>query len=203
MTGNHDDHTRNVYERHAAGFDRSRSKTLFEKPWLDRLCAIIPARGSILDIGCGTGRPIAGYLVGKGYDVTGIDYARPMLDIAAARFPSAAWVHADMRDFDLQRTFDAVIAWHSFFHLSPEEQRRCLPVLARHVTASGALMITIGPDTEAEATGTIEGEPVYHASLPEADYRQLLTSSDMEIVSLDRDRDDCGGATILIARKAG
>jgi len=196
------DQTRGVYERHAAGFDTSRSKSLFEKPWLDRLCGLIPENGSILDVGCGTGEPISGYLIGKGYAVTGVDYAQPMLDIAASRFPSTEWICADMRDLDLDGTYDAVIAWHSFFHLSPDDQHHCLPVLVGHVAPGGALMMTIGPDEESEASGTIEGEPVYHASLPEADYRRLLAESGMEIVSLDRDRDDCGGATILIARKS-
>ncbi|NHK27669.1 methyltransferase domain-containing protein [Parvularcula flava] len=201
MAKDRHDQTRAVYERHAAGFDTSRSKSLFEKPWLDRLCALIRDRGSILDIGCGSGEPIAEYLIGKGYAVTGADYAQPMLDIAAARFPDADWIHADMRDLSLERTFDAVIAWHSVFHLTPDEQRHCLPVLADHVAAGGALMMTIGPDEEGEASGTIEGQPVYHASLPEADYRRLLAENGMDIVSIDRDRDDCGGATILIARK--
>lgn len=200
MADNHDP-TRIVYERHAAGFDRSRNKSLVEKPWLDSLCAMIPDQGRILDLGCGTGEPIAAYLIAKGYAVTGIDYVQPMLDIAAARFPGSEWMCADMRELALDRQFDAVIAWHSFFHLSPDDQRECLPLITRHVTDGGALMMTIGPDEEGETCGTIEGERVYHATLPETDYRRLLAQNGMEVVSLDRDRGDCGGATILIARK--
>lgn len=49
-----------LYRRHAPAWGRARGRSLFEKTWLDRFLALLPARGSILDIGCGSGEPIAG-----------------------------------------------------------------------------------------------------------------------------------------------
>src|SRR5262245_56896980 len=47
-------------ERYADTWDRERWRNLFERPWLDRFLALIPAGGSIV-IGCGSGEPIARY----------------------------------------------------------------------------------------------------------------------------------------------
>ena len=61
-----------LYERHVEAWDRQRSRTLFERPWLDRFADLLPAAGSVLDIGCGAGEPIAAHLLGRSCRVTAI-----------------------------------------------------------------------------------------------------------------------------------
>lgn len=67
------DNIAGLYERHAKLWDTSRGKTLFERSWLDRFAALIPQRGAILDIGCGSGEPLARHFIESGYALTGID----------------------------------------------------------------------------------------------------------------------------------
>ena len=61
----------NLYQRHADAFVRLRSRALFEKSWLDAFLAAVGKTGHILDIGCGTGEPIAAYFMAQGYTLTG------------------------------------------------------------------------------------------------------------------------------------
>ena len=197
--------THTVYVRNAAQFDEARGKTLFERPWLERFCAGLPGGGRVLDVGCGAGEPIARYFIEQGYAVTGVDFAEPLLEMArarfpSARFPSAEWSVQDMRRLDLGRQYDGVVAWHSFFHLTPDEQVRTLPLLADHVAPGGVLMITVGPQA-GERMGHVAGEPVYHASLSEDDYRRLLDEADMDVAAFVRNDESCGGATVLLATK--
>src|SRR4029077_2487569 len=56
--------------RHTSVWDQDRRKSLFEKPWLDRFLALLPAGGSILDIGCGSAEPIAPSLIDAGLEVS-------------------------------------------------------------------------------------------------------------------------------------
>ncbi|MGK9007630.1 SAM-dependent methyltransferase, partial [Citrobacter europaeus] len=59
--------------RHAVAFASQRARALFEKIWLDKFITLMVGKGSIVDIGCGNGQPIAGYLIQQGYQLTGID----------------------------------------------------------------------------------------------------------------------------------
>ena len=44
-----------LYSRRATDFDIDRTKTLFEKVWLDAFLSHVPPGSSILDLGCGSG----------------------------------------------------------------------------------------------------------------------------------------------------
>jgi len=188
-----------LYQRHAHRFDAERGRSLVEKGWLDRFLALLPAGGRVLDIGCGMGEPVARYLVGCGRLVTGVDAAPAMIDLARSRMPEQEWRVADMRTLDLGCTFDGLLAWDSFFHLSPDDQRRMLGVFRRHAAPGAALMFTSGPD-QGEAIGRFQGEPLYHASLAAAEYRSLLDGHGFDVVAHRVEDPDCGGHTVWLAR---
>ena len=191
--------TQAVYERHAEGYDAHRSRALFEARWLRRFAAGLPEKGRVLDLGCGSGRPIAGWLIGEGYRLTGADFSEPMLELARSRWPNGDWRLADMRRLDLPERFDGIIGWNSFFHLTPDEQRDCLPRLARHLVPNGVLMVTVGPSA-GEVAGHVEGDLVYHASLSPAEYAAILETSGMRLTAFVAEDPDCDYHSVLIAR---
>lgn len=170
-----------VYDRHAAGWAQDRGDRSIEGAWLDRFLALVPKRARILDIGCGSGRPIARSLIERGCRLTGVDAAPAMIALCREAFPAQDWYVADMRHLSLGRAFDGLIAWDSFWHLAPEDQRRTFAVLRAHAAPGAALMFTSGP-AYGEAIGTLRGEPLYHASLDEAEYRALLEAQGFEVV---------------------
>jgi len=133
-----------TYERVAERFGRKRDKSLFERAWLDRFIAEAPGR-SVLDLGCGTGEPIAVHLIASRCAVTGVYGAAAMLAQFRHHLPSARAIRADMRGLALGRRFDAILVWNSFFHLSPPDQRGMLPVFRAHAAPGAILMFTSGP----------------------------------------------------------
>ncbi len=54
-------------ERYAAGRDHH------DLAHLRRLAELLPAPATVLDIGCGSGRPVDAFLVEQGYEVIGIN----------------------------------------------------------------------------------------------------------------------------------
>jgi len=189
-----------LYQRHASKWDEARGRNLFERGWLDRFTALLPPGGSVLDIGCGSGEPIAHHLIENGYALTGVDAAPPMIDLCRSRFPSGIWLVADMRKLALDRRFDGLLAWDSFFHLRPEDQRAMFPIFGAHAAPNAALMFTSGPSF-GEAIGTFEGEPLYHASLDPAEYRSLLGAQGFEVVAHVAEDPTSGGHTIWLAQR--
>ena len=192
-----------LYERHALQFDRDRTRRLFERPWLDAFLALLPPGGTILDIGCGSGEPIARHCLAQGFAVTGVDASPTLIGLCRRRFPEADrqadWQVADMRGLDLGRRFHGLIAWDSFFHLAQDDQRGMFPVFARHADPGAALLFTSGP-AQGEAIGTYQGEPLYHASLDPAEYRTLLAASGFVVVRHVAEDPECGGHTVWLAR---
>jgi trans-aconitate methyltransferase len=95
-----------LYERHARAWHGDRLKNLFERPWLDQFLALLPRAASILDIGCGSGEPIARYFIEAGYDLAGADSSPAMIEMCQSRFPNQTWFVADMRTLSLGRRFE-------------------------------------------------------------------------------------------------
>ena len=191
-----------LYERkaHAWVADRSRQTVFIEKDWLDRFTALIPAGGTILDLGCGPGKPMAAYLLTQGFNVCGVDSSPAMIGVAKANFPACEWIIADMRRLALNRGFDGVMAWDSFFHLDPDAQRRMFPIFYAHAKPGAPLLFTSGP-RHGEAIGNLHGEPLYHASLAPEEYRTLLATAGFTVVDARMEDPNCGGHSIWLARR--
>lgn len=191
-----------LYQRQASHWIESRARSrLFEKSWLDRFRALLPPGGGVLDLGCGSGEPIAAYLVGLGHAVTGVDSSPALIDACLKRFPQHEWIVGDMRALALDRTLSGILAWGSFFHLGHDDQRRMFPLFRAHAAAGAALMFTSGP-AHGEAIGEMGGEPLYHASLDPAEYRSLLDENGFRVVDHVANDPDCGGHTVWLAQRA-
>jgi SAM-dependent methyltransferase len=188
-----------LYTRHAAAYDRQRGRKLMEARWLDRFLSLLPATPSVLDIGCGMGEPIARHLVERGCAVTGIDSSAPLIALCRERFPQQIWQVADMRELALGQRLDGLIAWDSFFHLTPDDQRRMFPLFRVHAAQGAALLFTSGP-AHGEAIGSFEGEPLYHGSLDPAEYHNLLDENGFSVVDHVIEDPECGGHTIWLAQ---
>ena len=132
--------TKSIYSENAVAFDKQRNKELFEKGWLDLLLDKLPPNSEILDLGCGSGEPIARYCLSRKMRITGVDFSTEMLELARERFPASSWVEQDMVTLDLKKQFQALIAWNSFFHLRPEEQIQTFPYLDKHLADKGWLL---------------------------------------------------------------
>ncbi|MBE7635462.1 methyltransferase domain-containing protein [Sneathiella sp. P13V-1] len=192
--------TQDVYERLGPRFDAERPKRLQERKWLSRFQELLPSGGAILDVGCGAADPIAAYFIEQGFALTGVDFSTSMLKLARERFPNNNWIEMDMRKLSMGQQFDGIIAWHSFFHLTQEDQKATIKHFADHLKLGGALLLTVGPE-EGEVDGMVGGEPVYHSSLSPNGYRQELAKYGIDIVDFMPEDPECDGSTLLLAKK--
>lgn len=186
------------YDKIAGWFDTNRGRGLMEREYLDALAARLPACGSVLDLGCGSGEPLAGFFIRKGFSVTGVDGSPAMIALCRERFPAMSWLVGDMRGLALGRRFDAVLAWDSFFHLSMAEQRAMFPVFGAHLNPKGSLLFTSGPSA-GDIAGAIQGEQFPYSSLDAAEYRRLLGEQGLSILLHKVEDPACGKHTVWLA----
>jgi SAM-dependent methyltransferase len=189
-----------LYERHAHDYVADRPSVRWnETAWLDQFSALLRQGSPILDIGCGSGAPVAKYLIDQGFAVDGVDASPTLIAHCRERFPQRCWHVADMRALALQKTFSGLLAWDSFFHLSHDDQRRMFPIFKRLASPHAALMFTSGT-SHGEALGSYRGEPLYHASLAPEEYRALLESNGFRVVAHVVEDPTCGGHTVWLAQ---
>jgi SAM-dependent methyltransferase len=191
-----------LYERNAHNYVADRRGVGWdESSWLDRFIALLPQRATILDIGCGSGEPIARYLIDRNFTVEGVDASPTLISICRERFPKQSWHVADMRNLALGGTFRGVLAWDSLFHLDHDDQRRMFPIFRLHAGAGAALMFTSGT-AHGVAIGSYHGEPLYHASLAPEEYRTLLEGNGFRVEAHMAEDPSCGRHTIWLAQAA-
>jgi SAM-dependent methyltransferase len=114
--------------------------------------------GPVLEVGAGTGR-VSVAIARAGVDVVGIDLSPAMLDRARVRVsaedPSAGveLVEADMRSFDLGRTFPlAIMPYRVFAHaLTTDDQIATLNSVRRHLQPNGRLVLNLTVPTTLDA----------------------------------------------------
>jgi SAM-dependent methyltransferase len=188
-----------VYRRHADAWAAARGAKLPERTWIERFATMLDPGAAVLDVGCGSGRPIARYLADRGYLITGVDSSPEMIALFRSNLPGATAEVADMRSLDLGRRFGGLIAWDSFFHLAPDEQRSAFAVLRDHAQPGAPLLFTSGP-TAGESIGTLEGDALYHASLDPDEYRLLLDHAGFEVVDHVTEDPECSAHTVWLAR---
>lgn len=154
----------------------------------------------MLDLGCGSGRPIAEAFLAAQHLVTGMDCSPRMLDLARERFPHGTWIEGDMRDLNLPKQFQAIVGWDSFFHLGADEQRVLIPRLATHLAPGGFLLLTTGPRA-GSAWGRVAGGPVWHDSLDPAEYLDRFGVVGLSLVRQVSEDPQTGGHTVWLLRK--
>jgi trans-aconitate methyltransferase len=191
------------YERHAAAWDADRrNQGWVDRPWHDCFVSMLPERATVLDLGCGGGSPVAVNLAAHGLRVTGVDSSPTLVSLCRVRMPEGEWIAADMRTLSLGRTFVAMLAWDSFFHLKHDDQRGMFPILAAHARPDAVLMFNTGP-AAGEAIGSYKGDPLYHASLDAAEYQVLLAQSGFAVIDHVVEDRRAGGRTVWLAHKTG
>lgn len=108
--------------------------------------------GTVLELGCGTGR-LTLRLARTGYAVVGIDSSATMLERAGAKLSSldasvqsrVELICGDITTFDLGRRFDLVVVpAKTFFYLTTDDaQHAVLDRIRRHLAPAGLLVLDL------------------------------------------------------------
>ncbi|WP_255423137.1 bifunctional 2-polyprenyl-6-hydroxyphenol methylase/3-demethylubiquinol 3-O-methyltransferase UbiG [Undibacterium sp. LX40W] len=103
----------------------------------------LPPGANILDLGCGSGKPIAIALARSGFKMTGIDTSETLVKAFRKNLPQA---QAKCESVDnstfFNREFDAVIAIGLMFLLNEAAQAQLIRKVANHLAPGGQFLFT-------------------------------------------------------------
>lgn len=175
----------NGYEAVAAEFMAHRTESAIGVSTVRRWSRLLPRGGTVLDLGCGRGVPLAEMLVGEGFRIAGVDASPTMIGAFRARFPEAPAEQGSVEDSRFfGRRFDGVIAWGLIFLLAGEAQAEVLRRVASALEPGGRFLFT-APRPECEWTDVLTGR--ISRSLGSDGYRRLLESAGLILEGEDDD----------------
>jgi SAM-dependent methyltransferase len=156
----------------------------------------LPPRSTVLDIGCGSGVPIAQALIEDGFTLFGIDASATLIDAFRRRFPDAPSACEPAQDSAFfHRSFDAAIAIGLLFLLSPHDQGQVIRRVANALAPGGRFLFS-APRQRCEWQDLLTGRR--SISLGEQEYERLLEAAGLHVIGC---RTDEGGNDYFDAAK--
>jgi SAM-dependent methyltransferase len=189
------------YDLIAAQWSSARNLSSFrEKRYVDLFLASLPGGGRVVDLGCGTGKPIAEYLLSRGCRVVGIDASLEMLRIARAHCPAAEFVQAEIESLDLRDEHDGIVAWDSIFHVPKACHASVFRLLWRWLKPGSPLLLSLGGSDDEFVDIMFEVEFFYSSHAPAVSLA-LLKEAGFAIELAEIDDPSSRGHLAILCRK--
>lgn len=149
-----------AYSRAAPEYENARANWDNEA-LLDSLCSRLPPGSRVLDVGCGSGTPIAEGLVDRGMHVHGIDISEGQINRALSKqIENATFEVKNMLDIDYENEFDGIACFYSIYHIEREHHEEMMTKLAKSLKKDGLAMVLFGVKARAGHVGEIAGASV-------------------------------------------
>ena len=160
----------------------------------------LPPGAAVLDLGCGTGVPVARGLATH-FAVTGVDLSARSIPLARRNVPAATFFQADMSALDFPaESFDAVLAFYSIIHVPRDEHPALLRAIASWLRPGGLFVAALGAG---ESDNWYEddwlGAPMYWSHFDAATNLRLLQTAGLRLLLAEETTKDEDGvpATFL------
>ena len=143
---------------------------------------IQPAK--VLDIGCGTGRPVCSSLAAAGHSVFGIDVSAEMIKAARKQVPQANFEQVDFRDFQSPaNTFDAITVYFSMIAgVTQDEIRQSIQRIHSWLKPGGSFVFATVPVAGNNLEMKWMGKPIVASSLSAEEFVAWIRHVGFEVV---------------------
>ncbi|WP_326958552.1 class I SAM-dependent methyltransferase [Amycolatopsis sp. NBC_01286] len=176
-----------VFDALGKDYEAAFRTAIAQRDAITALIESLPPRAKVLDLGSGTGRPVAELLAAAGHDVTGYDIAPKMVEIARAQVPAARFELGDLRELTFEDgTWDAVTTFFSLLQLTRAEQETVIGRLAAWVKPGGLVLLATVPADVDGLDIVFMGHPVRASSFTAEALAGLLRAAGLEIIREER-----------------
>jgi SAM-dependent methyltransferase len=171
----------NGYEAIALDFMQRRELSAIGVDRVRYWARLLPQHAVVLDLGCGSGRPVSATLASEGCLLYCID-ASDRLAAACRRNLPQAEVACEAVEYSnfFGRNFDAVIAVGLLFLLTPDKQRQLIAKVAAVLNPGGRFLFT-APRQVCQWTDVLTGHD--SCSLGVNEYQQLFLQIGLSLVA--------------------
>lgn len=147
--------------------------------YLERLETRLSRGSDVLELGCGTGHPIAARLA-PAHRYVGVDSSPRMVELARQNVPDGRFHVADMTALDVpDNAFDAVVAFYSIIHVPRDEQPDLFSRIQSWLRPGGLFVgcLSSGDLPEGWEDNWLGGGPMYWSGFDVDTNRSLLEAA--------------------------
>lgn len=148
----------------------------------------LPPNAKVLDVGCGTGRPVCSSIAAAGHSVLGVDISQNMIDAAKQNVPAAKFEKADIKTYTPSDAgdYDAITVYFSLIASVTQQEIKDIFAKIHKWLKSGAYFIFGTVPINGESLD-IEwmGRPITVSSLDQDTALESLKGVGFEIVKVE------------------
>lgn len=169
------------YNQNAADYFEQTVDINMQEFW-DRFIELLPEGGSILDLGCGSGRDSA-YFISCGFDVTAMDASEEMCDLASIHIgQDVLKLSFDEMDFD--EVFDGIWACASLLHVPSDNIDKVFTKVIKSMKINGILFMSF---KYGEFEGARDGR--YYTDYRSKPLKELIARHGLELIDIQKCED--------------
>lgn len=178
------------YNQNAAEYFEQTVDVNMQEYW-DVFTSLLPEEGSILDLGCGSGRD-SEYFISRGFDVTAMDASEGMCDLASIHIGQDA-LKLSFEEMDFNEVFDGIWACASLLHVPGDEIESIFQKVVNSLKMNGVLFMSFKyGDFEGKRDGR------YYTDYRTKSLKELIIQhEDMELIDIQKCEDLRPGNTSL------
>lgn len=165
------------------------------------LIKVLKPNSTILDVGCGAGKPIDDYLISNGMKVIGIDISEAQIELARSNVPEATYEVKDMSELhDSEYQVDAVVSFYAIFHTPREKHINLLKKFRSFLKPGGHLLITMGASDWEGKEDNFCGAEMYWSHYGAEKNIELISEAGFEIVKSEIDHSGGEEHLVILAK---
>lgn len=195
------DLVRENYNKVAHSYNSNRNPSENDKN-LEQFNRMLKPNSTILDIGCGAGKPVDSFFISKGHKVSGIDLSEEMIKLARQNVPKGKYKVQDMSQLQKNEySVDAVVSFYAIFHTPRETHKDLFLKINSFLPIDGKILVTMGfHDWEGE-DHDFYGSSMYWSHFDAKTNRRLIEDAGFTIVIDGHEGEKYNEHQIIIAEK--
>ncbi len=136
-----------------------------------------------MDLGCGGGQPLTAYFADKGFDVTGVDLSREMIEIAKTQIPQGRFFVSDMVECQFTgEEFDVIVSAFAIIHVPQERQLILFKKIFEWLKKNGTAYLVLANQDVKEWREDFYGVEMYWSHFCKQKYQELIDEVGFELI---------------------
>ncbi|HSW97091.1 MAG TPA: class I SAM-dependent methyltransferase [Candidatus Saccharimonadales bacterium] len=168
--------------------------------YLKIFSTLVDTGKTVLDVGCGAGKPVDEFLVKNGFAVNGIDISERMIALAKKNVPQAFYEVKDMSSLqEGEYCVNGIVSFYAIFHTPRERHQEMFKTFASFMPNGGALLITMGA-SEWEGKENFHGAEMFWSHYGAEKNSEMVEKAGFEIVLNEIDGSGGEKHQVIIAK---